>query len=60
MGIMRLLMDHWHLSSLKDLLLSVKRVVLQVGTVVGVVGNHQVLRENVNSQESRFARSLHI
>lgn len=30
LGIMRLLMDHWHLSSLKDALLCAKRVFLQV------------------------------
>jgi len=30
LGIMRLLMDHWHLSTLKDALLSAKRVFLQV------------------------------
>lgn len=31
LGIMRLLMDHWHLSSAKDALLCAKRVSLQVG-----------------------------
>lgn len=31
MGIMRLLMDHWHMSSFKDVLLCVKRMSLQVG-----------------------------
>lgn len=31
LGIMRLLMDHWHLSSFKDALLCAKRVSLQVG-----------------------------
>lgn len=30
MGIMRLLMDHWHMSSFKDALLCVKRMSLQV------------------------------
>lgn len=30
LGIMRLLMDHWHMSSLKDTLLCVKRMSLQV------------------------------
>lgn len=30
MGIMRLLMDHWHVSSFKDVLLCAKRVTLQV------------------------------
>lgn len=33
LGIMRLLMDHWHLSSVKDALLSAKRVSLQVSQI---------------------------
>lgn len=37
LGIMRLLMDHWHLSSFKDALLCAKRVSLQVGEACMVV-----------------------
>lgn len=56
LGIMRLLMDHWHLSSFKDALLCAKRVSLQVGEACMVVLDVMLFLRRSTATGSAFLR----
>ncbi|CAM9535527.1 unnamed protein product, partial [Hapterophycus canaliculatus] len=55
LGIMRLLMDHWHMSSLKDTLLCIKRMSLQA---FDTVTHALIVRDMVRWDEESAERKL--
>jgi hypothetical protein len=53
-GIMRLLMDHWHLKSALDILVSIKRFSLQVFSVIQQLLKLSSLSHHIGQQLQRF------